>query len=84
MYNVGVSVTWIVEGLSHIFVFWFLVAPYYLLVFTVNDRKYVFHFRPEPKPKPEKHLALGRMPNTETESTNVRKNRGNFAKVQGF
>ena len=26
----------------------------------VNDRKYVFHFRP--KPKPEKHLALGRIP----------------------
>ena len=24
---------------------------------TVNDRKYVFHFRP--KPKLEKHLALG-------------------------
>ena len=27
---------------------------------SVNDRKYVFHFRP--KPKPEKHLALGRIP----------------------
>ena len=27
---------------------------------TVNDRKYVFHFRP--KPKPDKHLALGRIP----------------------
>ena len=26
----------------------------------VNDRKYVFHFRP--KPKPEKHLVLGRIP----------------------
>ena len=26
--------------------------------FAVNDRKYVFHFRP----KPEKHLALGRIP----------------------
>ena len=26
----------------------------------MNDRKYVFHFRP--KPKPEKHLALGRIP----------------------
>ena len=26
----------------------------------VNDRKYVFHFRP--KPKLEKHLALGRIP----------------------
>ena len=30
--------------------------------FSVNDRKYVFHFRPKPKPKPEKHLALGRIP----------------------
>ena len=29
---------------------------------TVNDRKYVFHFRPKPKPKLEKHLALGRIP----------------------
>ena len=29
---------------------------------TVNDREYVFHFRPKPKPKPEKHLALGRIP----------------------
>ena len=29
---------------------------------AVNDRKYVFHFRPKPKPKPEKHLALGRIP----------------------
>ena len=28
----------------------------------VNDRKYVFHFRPKPKPKLEKHLALGRIP----------------------
>jgi hypothetical protein len=28
----------------------------------VNDRKYVFHFRPKPKPKSEKHLALGRIP----------------------
>ena len=27
---------------------------------AVNDRKYVFHFRP--KPKLEKHLALGRIP----------------------
>ena len=26
---------------------------------VVNDRKYVFHFRP--KPKPVKHLALGRI-----------------------
>ena len=32
------------------------------LVGPVNDRKYVFHFRPKPKPKPEKHLALGRIP----------------------
>ena len=30
--------------------------------FAVNDRKYVFHFRPKPKPKPEKHQALGRIP----------------------
>ena len=30
--------------------------------FAVNDRKYVFHFRPKPKPKPEKPLALGRIP----------------------
>ena len=29
---------------------------------AVNDRKYVFHFRPKPKPKLEKHLALGRIP----------------------
>jgi len=29
---------------------------------AVNDRKYVFHFRPKPKPKVEKHLALGRIP----------------------
>ena len=28
----------------------------------MNDRKYVFHFRPKPKPKLEKHLALGRIP----------------------
>ena len=27
---------------------------------TVNDRKYVFHFRP--KPKSETHLAFGRIP----------------------
>ena len=40
-----------------------------LKTLAVNDRKYVFHFRP--KPKPEKHLALGRIPNTETESTNI-------------
>ena len=29
---------------------------------SVNDRKYVFHFRPKPKPKLEKHLALGQIP----------------------
>ena len=29
-------------------------------ILPVNDRKYVFHFRP--KPKLEKHLALGRIP----------------------
>ena len=29
---------------------------------VVNDRKYVFHFRPKLKPKPEKYLALGRIP----------------------
>ena len=29
---------------------------------AVNDRKYVFHFRPKPKPKSEKHLALGQIP----------------------
>ena len=29
---------------------------------AVNDRKYVFHFRPKLKPKPEKYLALGRIP----------------------
>ena len=28
----------------------------------MNDRKYVFHFRPKLKPKPDKHLALGRIP----------------------
>ena len=28
----------------------------------MNDRRYVFHFRPKPKPKLEKHLALGRIP----------------------
>ena len=33
-----------------------------ILLQPVNDRKYVFHFRPKPKPKPEKHLALGRIP----------------------
>ena len=27
---------------------------------AVNDRKYVFHFRP--KPKSEKHLAFGQIP----------------------
>ena len=27
----------------------------------MNDRKYVFHFRPKPKLKPEKHLALGQI-----------------------
>ena len=32
------------------------------MILTVNDRKYVFHFRPKPKPKSEKHLALGRIP----------------------
>ena len=32
------------------------------LKLAVNDRKYVFHFRPKPKPKLEKHLALGRIP----------------------
>ena len=26
---------------------------------AVNDRKYVFHFRPKPNIWPEKHLALG-------------------------
>ena len=29
---------------------------------AVNDRKYVFHFRPKPNIWPEKHLALGRIP----------------------
>ena len=29
---------------------------------AVNDRKYVFHFRPKPKPKLEKYLALGQIP----------------------
>ena len=29
-------------------------------MYSVNDRKYVFHFRP--KPKPEKHLTLSRIP----------------------
>ena len=33
-----------------------------LVFFAVNDRKYVFHFKPKPKPKPEKHLALGGIP----------------------
>ena len=28
----------------------------------MNDRKYVFHFRPKPKPKPEKQLDLGKIP----------------------
>ena len=28
----------------------------------VNDRKYVFDFRPKPNIWPEKHLALGRIP----------------------
>ena len=28
----------------------------------VNDRRYVFHFRPKPNIWPEKHLALGRIP----------------------
>ena len=28
----------------------------------VNDRKYVFHFRPKPNIWPEKYLALGRIP----------------------
>ena len=28
----------------------------------MNDRKYVFHFRPKPNIWPEKHLALGRIP----------------------
>ena len=29
---------------------------------AVNDRRYVFHFRPKPNIWPEKHLALGRIP----------------------
>ena len=29
---------------------------------TVNDRRYVFYFRPKPNIWPEKHLALGRIP----------------------
>ena len=28
----------------------------------MNDRRYVFHFRPKPNIWPEKHLALGRIP----------------------
>ena len=31
-------------------------------IFTVNDRKCVFHFRPKLNIWPEKHLALGRIP----------------------
>ena len=30
--------------------------------FAVNDRRYVFHFRPKLNIWPEKHLALGRIP----------------------
>ena len=44
---------------------------------TVNDRKYVSHFRPKPKLKPEKHLALGRIPKPKP---NVQK----FVKMGGF
>ena len=33
---------------------------------SVNDRRYVFHFRPKPNIWPEKHLALG-----EAECTNI-------------
>ena len=33
-----------------------------LYLFSVNDRNYVFHFRPKPNIWPEKHLALGRIP----------------------
>ena len=29
---------------------------------AVNDRKYVFHFRPNPNIWPEKYLALGQIP----------------------
>ena len=48
--------------LSRFYLSFFHVSgiPWYL--YAVNDRKYVFHFRPKPKPKPEKHLALGRIP----------------------
>ena len=30
----------------------------------MNNRRYVFHFRPKPNIWPEKHLALGRKPNS--------------------
>ena len=49
----------------------------------VNDRKYVFHFRPKPKPKLEKHLALGRIPKPKPKVQIYVKIGGifNFAKV---
>jgi hypothetical protein len=37
-----------------------ILAP--MLQSAVNDRRYVFHFRPKPNIWPEKHLALGRIP----------------------
>jgi hypothetical protein len=33
-----------------------------VFILTVNDRKYVFHFRPKPNIWLEKHLALGQIP----------------------
>ena len=51
---------------------------------AVNDRKYVFHFRPKPKPKPEKHLALGQIQKPKPKVQIYVKKRGNFAKVQCF
>ena len=32
------------------------------VITPVNDRRYVFHFRPKPNIWPEKHLALGQIP----------------------
>ena len=44
---------------------------------VVNDRKYVFHFRPKPNIWPEKHLALGQIPK-------LKPNVPIFVKIGGF
>ena len=52
-------------------------------VLSVNDRKYVFHFRPKPNIWPEKTSGLRPNTEAETESTNILK-QGGFCYISMF